>query len=439
MSPSSQIRVRPLIGLVFLFTLAVSSAKAQDPNYTFRADSADDSVSSSTTVSFYLDHPTGVALSGWSYAICHDPSTVTVTDVADGVATLGLLGGQGPDFNQISLYDEGWTVGLVVSFLGMGSLAPGSGYELNRATYQLDSVGSTVLDYCNQTLGSPPVDIVVTTVGFQTIAPTTQDGMITVGAVPNFTVRLVDSTAAPGENATVAIELVNLLPLDGFSFGISHDDTLVSLAAIEPGAALLALHSGAGPDFFETHLTPDGGAGGTVGALFSRMAPFEQLPPTDAANPHELVVLTYAVSALAPDEEVTELAFTSDLGAPPVAAIGCLNGESRFPTFQPGQITVSGTPVTPAGAFIRGDINQDGATDISDGIFLFSYLFAGGPTPLCEDAADTNDDGMIAIADGVYIINHLTSGGPAPLPPVTTCAVDPTDDAIPCAQFGACP
>lgn len=435
----SRVTIVGRIGLAVALFVWAPFAPAQDPTYVLRAASVEDSVGSSTTVPFSMDFPLGAGLSGWSYAVCHDSSLVSLAGVSDGLATLGVLDGAGPDFNSISEYPNGWTVGVVVSFIGADSLAPGSDYELNRATYQLDAVGEATLDFCGQSLGTPPVDIIITTVGFQTIQPVTENGSISIGMTPNFSIRAEEVVGAPGEMVEVAVELVNLLPIEGFSFGLSHDRSIATLAGIEIGASLVALHGGDGPDFVSTNLNPDGGIGGTVGVLFSRTAPFEQLQPTDAAAPHELVVMTYAISALSQDGTAGELAFTSELGSPPIAAIACLDGVSRSPSFQPGLLTVDGDPLPPMGGFVRADVNQDGVIDIADGIFLFSYLFAGGPAPRCDDAADGNDDGEVSIADGVYVISFITSGGPAPTPPSGMCAIDPTDDPLGCAEFTACP
>ncbi|MEM7260773.1 MAG: proprotein convertase P-domain-containing protein [Planctomycetota bacterium] len=66
--------------------------------------------------------------------------------------------------------------------------------------------------------------------------------------------------------------------------------------------------------------------------------------------------------------------------------------------------------------FIRGDINQDGSLNISDGIFLLSHLFAGGPAPPCNSAADTNDDGIVNIGDVIAVLNFLFIPA-APAPP----------------------
>ncbi len=97
--------------------------------------------------------------------------------------------------------------------------------------------------------------------------------------------------------------------------------------------------------------------------------------------------------------------------------------------------------VAPPPRFRRGDPNDDGSVNITDGIYILNYLFLGGDTPNCLEAADANDDGSINITDGVYVLNFLFLGGPDPLPPGTaTCGPDPpgSSGALGCAAYKSC-
>jgi hypothetical protein len=83
------------------------------------------------------------------------------------------------------------------------------------------------------------------------------------------------------------------------------------------------------------------------------------------------------------------------------------------------------------GDFIRGDANDSGRVDLSDGIFTLNFLFLGDIDPLCPDAADSNDDGAVNIADPVHVFNWLFSGGPPPPPPGgKSCGPDPSGDSL---------
>ncbi len=61
----------------------------------------------------------------------------------------------------------------------------------------------------------------------------------------------------------------------------------------------------------------------------------------------------------------------------------------------------------------RGDVNDDGAIDLSDAVFVLRHLFSGGEAP--RGPADVNGDGDVNIADPIYLLAHLFLGGPAPV------------------------
>ncbi len=67
--------------------------------------------------------------------------------------------------------------------------------------------------------------------------------------------------------------------------------------------------------------------------------------------------------------------------------------------------------------FHRGDADNDGGINVTDGVFILNFLFSGGATPSCRESADADDDGSINVTDGVFVLNFLFSGGAEPLPP----------------------
>ncbi|MFN0060158.1 MAG: FG-GAP-like repeat-containing protein [Planctomycetota bacterium] len=89
--------------------------------------------------------------------------------------------------------------------------------------------------------------------------------------------------------------------------------------------------------------------------------------------------------------------------------------------------------------FVRGDANDDGQNNISDPIFLLSYIFASGTAPSCQKSADGNDDGGLNIADVISILNQQFGGAPALPAPFPGCGTDPTADGLPCTTFDSCP
>ena len=88
--------------------------------------------------------------------------------------------------------------------------------------------------------------------------------------------------------------------------------------------------------------------------------------------------------------------------------------------------------------FVRGDANADANVDLSDGVFVLSWLFLSGEDPSCLDAADANDGGSINLSDAVSIFGFLFVGQgrlPAPGP---SCGADETDDSLDCRSFEPC-
>lgn len=89
--------------------------------------------------------------------------------------------------------------------------------------------------------------------------------------------------------------------------------------------------------------------------------------------------------------------------------------------------------------FVRGDVNLDGAVDISDAISALGILFVPGTPPAaCADAADANDDGASDLSDAIYLLSQLFSAGDPPAAPFPDCGLDPTMDGLECATY-PCP
>jgi len=80
--------------------------------------------------------------------------------------------------------------------------------------------------------------------------------------------------------------------------------------------------------------------------------------------------------------------------------------------------------------FIRGDANADRKVDISDAIYILSYLFSGGVTPDCLDALDSDDTGRIDLTDAVRILGFLFQGQQAPASPYPTAGSDASGDDL---------
>lgn len=95
--------------------------------------------------------------------------------------------------------------------------------------------------------------------------------------------------------------------------------------------------------------------------------------------------------------------------------------------------------------FHRGDPDDSGATDISDAVNIFSFLFLGADVPSCRESADANNSGAVDISDGVTVLDFLFNGGPpppAPGPTTAPCGPDPDAPGSPgdlgCDSYSGC-
>jgi hypothetical protein len=70
-----------------------------------------------------------------------------------------------------------------------------------------------------------------------------------------------------------------------------------------------------------------------------------------------------------------------------------------------------------------GDADGNGVTNVSDAVYLISYIFGGGPPPDPLLSGDLDCNGIVNVSDAVYLIAYIFGGGPPPC--------DPDDDGVP--------
>jgi len=73
--------------------------------------------------------------------------------------------------------------------------------------------------------------------------------------------------------------------------------------------------------------------------------------------------------------------------------------------------------VTTMHVYMLGDMNMDGASDISDLIFLADNMFGDGEPPQVIELADVNGDGALDISDLIYLVDYMFGDGPPPVNP----------------------
>lgn len=79
-------------------------------------------------------------------------------------------------------------------------------------------------------------------------------------------------------------------------------------------------------------------------------------------------------------------------------------------------------------AFVRGDFEQNGKIDLGDPVGILFELFVTGLCAPCLDAGDADDDGLLQLTDAIYLLSYLFLGGLPPRAPFPEAGLDPTDN-----------
>ncbi len=90
--------------------------------------------------------------------------------------------------------------------------------------------------------------------------------------------------------------------------------------------------------------------------------------------------------------------------------------------------------------FRRGDVDGNGALELTDVIRALNFVFADGEPLDCLDAADIDDNGELELTDMIRSLNYQftgTAAGPEP-PGSFACGIDPTNDFLTCESY-TCP
>lgn len=331
---------------VFLLAMTVgfASANAGAQDTSFIAGSGDVALGGSSTISLTMDN-TGNQIAGWSFGICNDTAFLTATAANSGADTETSKNGSPPDFNQISVFADGATQGVVLCFTGCAFVEDVSGFELLTVDYDGVAEGSTTIDFCN-TLGSPPVETVIVVSG-ASVAPTQNSGAIEVVGVPgpeyvysapSDSVTFDGNTGIGSFTAAISVSEVDNSaqgapfpnPTQGFSMGLSNDASLLTALAVTETLPFSA-------DFAESNILANGW---TLGVVYSftggNTLAFDA--PVDVVSVDYDTVAGGLIGST--DNVVTSLAWSNDLGTPPVENVIVVGGGSIAPTLEDGTITL---------------------------------------------------------------------------------------------------
>ena len=91
------------------------------------------------------------------------------------------------------------------------------------------------------------------------------------------------------------------------------------------------------------------------------------------------------------------------------------------------------------GAYRRGDSNQDGEQDITDGIEILSHVILGIPATVpCDKCFDVDDSGVKDINDGIALLRFVILGEAGIPEPFRHCGYDLTPDDLTCSFYRPC-
>ena len=408
---------RMCLVMTLVLSLGMVSS-AQEASFNVSSGSATEG--GSTTLCMTLDN-SGQEIAGWSLGVCNDPAIVTVTAANSGADTETAKNGSAPDFNQIGVFPEGATQGVVLCFTGCAVVTDVSDFEMITVDYQGVTAGSASIAFCD-TLGAPPVATVIVVNG-ASLAPTQNAGTLDVVTLPDpeytYSAGSVSASYNPADgnaSATVGISIAETdnsglgAPFpnatQGFSMGLANS------AEVTPTNVSLDL--GFDPDFGEIGLFADGWIAGVVYSFTGGVtATFE--------NATEVISADYETGgSMAGDETgaTATLTWSNDLGSPPVSNVMVVGGASLDAAFEDGAIALN--PVVTVD-FIRGDANADARVNIADGVWIINELFLGGPANPCPISSDSNGDGNTDAGDAIYIFNYRFLDGPMPTAPYPSC------------------
>lgn len=223
----------------------------------------------------------------------------------------------------------------------------------------------------------------------------------------------------------VPVYAINADPLQGYQVAARWDcDTfdVSEITVLATEANLLF------PEFVAPEVYPDE-CEATLGVVFDILAPFDgrTLPPGSGRRLANLILDIPADAPVGP----SFIELVNGAGDADLFNIFNVNGVSVLPVLVPGEIEILPFVFPPPPLFIRGDVDFNSALQITDAINLLDFLFAGGPSPICSDAADANDSGAIDVSDVIFLLDFLFQFGALPAPPYPNPGIDPTPDPLP--------
>lgn len=169
----------------------------------------------------------------------------------------------------------------------------------------------------------------------------------------------------------------------------------------------------------------DGSAPFPAGAMYRMMKTFEGFTTYSSTAPESLytdlsTVVTYGDYDLKPTDTVLAVkALCVSKDAQLQTPGWWANWYKGVMNWTKGNVYPLLGPVTCCNK--PGDANNDNKVNVGDAVYIISYVFRGGPAPVCLAEGNANGDftpqgaNKINVGDAVYIISYVFRQGPAPI------------------------
>jgi len=383
------------------------------------------SVGEAVTIPVLAEHQ--LPLEGYTMGFIYDPSVLQVTSLTTAGTVLEVLGAEFFVFDVDSIAGTATATAMLDAIPPITEAVPPGVDQVILNILGTISVnappGSITPLALPESLGSPPVVTAFLENGVTAYPPERDSGTLTVLANTNLGIALNTVSGSVGEPIDQSIFVSTDRELRGFSFGIPFDS-----AQITPSTTTLSGTIADGADYSEVEIDVVRGFL-TASVILDLVGPIELTIPVGGDLP--VFRISWIVDLAVQESTSIPVQFQEGLGMVPVPlALIDLAGNSLSPTIENGAILVTTPPTI---EFIRGDMNLDGAVDVSDPIGILSWIFEGH-TASCLDAADANDDGFVDIGDPIYLLGFQFSNTAPPPVPFPQAGPDPTADNLECDQ-----
>ncbi|HCW44682.1 MAG: hypothetical protein H8E43_11540 [Planctomycetia bacterium] len=203
----------------------------------------------------------------------------------------------------------------------------------------------------------------------------------------------------PGGTVNIPVLLSNDEGARGYSMGVAHSGTDLTLTAMSPGQEAADSNLGTGPDFEFIDLNPTGGTGGTYGCILSTGSPLDEIA---VGTNNEIVLLSYSCSGAAAPGSTTSLVFSDTLGTPNVqTVISVVAGGtsiSRIPTKVGGSVSVDTPPVTGLSCLLSDPCLCDFSLSWSNAMTYDSIEITNGSGAVIQTLAGTATTAVVSIS-----------------------------------------